>query len=237
MDRVMRKQLERAARVVGFCRDNASDLDGFQSAISRFEETMGRATSAAHEELTARLAVREAVAERNGLAEVIHADLRLLARLARTAGEQALGTPIVIRYPGPRRNQVQFLNGARVAVETGRERQELLGHYELPAGHLDRITAQLDTFAEWINRRDAAARAHIAARQTMRQMAKELTLVLDQLHALIAHRFRTEPARMGAWTSAAGIRLRRRRSAELANPVPTQAALPPGNSQGTISGR
>lgn len=235
MDRVMRKQLERAARVMGFCRDNAADLDGFQSAISRFEETMGRATAAAHGELTARLAVREAVAERNGLAAVIHADLRLLARLARTAGEQALGTPIVIRHPGPKQNQVQFLNGARVAVETGRERQELLGQYELPAGHLDRISAQLDTFAEWITRRDAAARAHIAARRRMQHLAKELTLVLDQLHALIAHRFRAEPASLGAWSSASGIRLRRRKSAELASPVPAQAALPPGSTQGAVS--
>lgn len=230
MDRIMRKQLERATRVVGFCRDNAADLDGFQSAISRFEETMGRATSAAHEELAARLAVREAVAERNGLGEQIYADLRLLASLARTAGEQALGTPIVIRFPEPHRNQVQFLNGARVAVDTGRERQELLSRYELPAGLLDRMTAQLDTFAEWMSRRDAASRTHIAARQTMRQMGKELSLVLRQLDALIAHRFRVEPAKRGAWSSASGIRIRRRGSAERLDPVVDPLALPPGTT-------
>lgn len=163
MNTQTRKQLERASRIALFCRERPADLPGYQPAVSRLEDRLARAGNLAGEATASRLAGKAAIAERHELRKRIVADLQMLAGIARTAGVESVGTPIVIRYPGPRRNQVQFLSGARVAVQSAREQEELLIKYGLPPGQLQQLSARLDQFASLLDRRDHAIQGRLGA--------------------------------------------------------------------------
>jgi len=47
--------------------------------------------------------------------------VRYLARLARDAGIELVGVPVIIRYPGPRQSTIQFLDGSPATLDLGRE--------------------------------------------------------------------------------------------------------------------
>lgn len=144
MDVRIRKHIERSRRVVDFARQHPSDLPGYQDALVRLQDRLGRVAEEAEEEFGKRRAVKAAVAKRETLRREITAELRMLAGLARTAGTESIGTPVLLRFPGPKQNQVQFLAGARRVVAEAAAQEELLGRYGLPAAQLDTIRAGLE---------------------------------------------------------------------------------------------
>jgi hypothetical protein len=227
MDTRIRKQLERATRVAEFSREYPSDVAGYEAALARLEERLARADTVAKQFAGGRLARTAAVAERQQLRQGLTAGLQLLAGIARTAGQEAIGAPIMIRYPGPKQNQHEFLGGARLAVETAREREELLVKFGLPAEHLAELAAGLDEFAGFLSRRNEAGRSSVAARAELRAVTKEILSVVRQLHSINRFRFRQDPAALAAWSTSADIRVGPRKPA-----VTTQGeaplALPPG---------
>lgn len=207
MDIRTRKHIERALRVVDFARQHPADLPGYQDALVRLQDRLGRVAEAAEEEFGKRRAVSAAVAKRETLRLEIAAELRMLAGLARTAGVESVGTPILLRYPGPRENQVQFLSGARRVVEEASAQEELLTRYGLPAGHLETIRTGLAEFATLIAERDEASRAHVGARLRLHKAISEIREVVEQMHAINLFRFRHQPDQLGMWRSARSLRL------------------------------
>lgn len=232
MDTRIRMHLERAQRVAGFSREHPWDMPGYQAAFTRLEDRLTRAMAIAGQEVGGRLARRAAVAKRHALRQQVAADLQLIAGVARIAGKESVGTPIVIRYPGPRRNQLQFLTGARQAVQAAADNLELLARYGLPDGLLELVNTRLDEFASLLRERDEAGRGHVFARADLQALVKDVKVVVDQLHTLNRHRFRTDPAARAAWDSSRALRA----------PLPTPSAggtlpggtdplaLPPGES-------
>jgi hypothetical protein len=224
--------------VAVFCRERPSDLETVQQAARQLEETLTQAELMAKRERAARLAANEAVAERSRLAVAVHADLRLLALIADLAGEESAGVRLVIRFPGPRRSATQFLTGARVALDTARERETFLATKGLTPGHLDELALGLDRMEAWNIQRSEAAQAHIIARQELLEAGRRLRELIELLDALNVHRFREAPGSLSAWLSAAGIRMRRRKAAAdttASGDTPTPA-LPPGGPAGLITG-
>lgn len=207
MEARIRRQLERARRVAEFSRQYPSTLPGYGSAVARLEERLTRTTVVLDMESGNHLVGRAAVAKRVALRERLTADLRFVAALARTAGAESIGTPIVIRYPGPERNLVQFVSGARLAVAKATEEMELLQGYGLTVEHLAGISAGLAEFDRLVAEQGTATRDHIAARLELRTLAREMRIVIDQLHAFNRHRFRNDRAALGAWNSVRAVRL------------------------------
>ncbi|MCL4866035.1 MAG: hypothetical protein KJZ47_09100 [Gemmatimonadales bacterium] len=206
MNRMVGKHVDRARRVAEFARQHPSDLPGYQAALERIEERLARVTEVAQEEVGSVREERAAVARRLELREQLTADLQMVAGIARIAGRESVGTPIVLRYPGPRRNQLQFLNGARQVVVAATEREELLIGYGLPVGHLAALSGDLDRFAELLGERDAASRAHVGDRQQLLVLAQELRLVVEQMHVINRYRFRKDRALMAMWQAARDLR-------------------------------
>lgn len=227
METRVRKQIERASRVMIFCRERPSDLPGYDLAVTRLRELLSRAASLAQEHLTSSLATREAVAERNALRGRSYVGLLMLARIARMAGIEVLGTPIVVRLPGPRQSLKAFLTGARAAISTGREREELLVKYGFPPGQLDILEQEIDALEAFNTRRDEFSQGKVIAREALSTATREMVMVVRQLHAINAFRFRDDPAELRGWAHASDIRVGSRKAAteeaEIIAPM-----LPPG---------
>lgn len=211
MDIRTRKHIERSLRVVDFARQHPSDLPGYQDALGRLQEGLGRVAEAAAEEFGKRRAVTAAIAKREALRREITAELRILAGLARTAGVESVGTPIVLRYPGPKQNQVEFVAGARRVLDEATAQEELLLKYGLPAGHLDRTRAGLEQLEDLQRERDEAGRTHVGARLRLFKVVGDMRWVVEQLHSINLFRFRNQPDLLGMWRSARSLRLSGRR--------------------------
>lgn len=239
MDTRTRMHLERAQRVADFSREHQWDEPGYQAAFSRLEERLIHALSIAGQEIGGRRARQAAVAKRVALRALIASDLQLIAGIARTAGQESVGVPIILRTPGPRQNQLAFLTGARKAVEFAALEAELLRKYGLPEGLLEKVGARLDEFAALLQERDEAGRGHVFARANLRAVVKDVKVVVDQLHTINRHRFRTDSAARTAWDSSRALRLPSRTPTAASETSPAAAplgagaatlALPPGEA-------
>lgn len=207
----VRKQMERASRVATFIREHRAELGSYEEPLTKMEQWVAHATTVAQRETTARRAVSAAVAERNSVGSGIQSDLRLLARLARAARLESVAIPIVIQFPGPRRNQTQFLAGARGAVQTAREYATVLQSYGMPVTLLDTIAAQLDRFEHLMQDRDGLGQTAVATTRDLDLAATELLNLSLLWNGLITHHYRDDPATLRAWESAADMRSARRK--------------------------
>jgi len=178
MDRIGRKHVERAQRVADFARQYPSDLPGYQAALDRIDERLARATEVAQEEVANRRAEQAVIAEQLELRGQITAELQFVAGIARTAGRESVGTPIVLRYPGPQRNQLQFLTGARQVVAKAATEEEQLRRFGLSADQLTTLSAELDGFARLLSLREGASRTHIGARRQLHALTADLKVVV-----------------------------------------------------------
>jgi hypothetical protein len=227
MDTLMRKHLERALRVADFTRQHPSELPGYQDALARLEDRLAQISVVLQEEIGSRRGVKAAIAERLELRAQLAAELQMVAGIARTAGRESVGTPIVLRYPGPQRNQVQFLNGARQVVARAAAEEELLTRFGLPAGHLTSMASGLDTFAALLRQRDEASRGHVGARARLHALARELKAVVDQMDSINRFRFRKEPAMLAMWRTTRDLRVGTRKAAGATPAAEQPLALPP----------
>lgn len=226
----IRKQIERASRVAAFCREHPAAVPAEEFAVRWLDESLQRANALAQETLGRKLAITEAVVERRALGERIAIRLRFLAALAHTAGTEALGTPIVITFPVPRRNQVEFLNSARLVVTTAREREELLARFGLPEGYLDELDTALDEFARYLGVRDEAAQAKVSAGKALTQLIGEMRSAINQLGASYKVRFQDDAGALRAWATAVDVRTGPRLSSTGAGGE-APLALPPGSEE------
>jgi len=228
MDKMMRKHVERALRVADFARQHPSDLPGHTTALTRLEVELGRVAEVAQEETATRRSEMAAIAERKELGDQLAAELQMLAGIARVAGTESVGTPIVLKYPGPRKNLLQFLDGARTVVATAKAQEELLVKFGLPAGHLESLSAGLDRFAGLVSARDAAGRAHVGARVQIRSVARNLKLIVEQMHTINRFRYRKDAALMAMWRTSRDLRVATRKATVEEGPTTGPLALPPG---------
>jgi hypothetical protein len=236
MNGVVKRRLEMAARVLAYAREHPSDVAGYQAAVATLVERLARADATAQAQTTQGLLGKGAVAERLELRRGLTADLQLLAAVARMAGMEAVGVPVIIRYPGPRQSNIQFLDGGRAALELGREHEALLVRRGLPEQHLDELDAGFQAFAALLNRRDDAAVARIGARSELSQLGRELSRVADQIGAFLRHQYRNDPAALVAWEFARATHGRKKKvAAQPANGSAPQApplgAGDPGTAQ------
>lgn len=218
-----REQMERAFRVLVFCRDHPSDLTGGTTEVRALADRLTRTERAVQGARGSILAAREADAECLALRTRIAFRLQVLATMACTAGEESLGTPIVIACPLPEQGQVEFLQGARLAVVAAREREPLLAKHGLPEGHLDALSNEIEQFAGRLAQRDQADLARVELHRELGTSIREIANVLHQLHAIMTFRYRDEPARLRAWATAIDLRVEPHRRASL---------TPPGTAQG-----
>lgn len=225
-----RKQMERASRILVFCREHPSDLTADTTAVSALQERLTRAERAVEGFKASALAGREAIAERVALRNRIVASLKLLSGLARSAGNEALGTPIAINFPGKKNNQVEFLAGARVAVATGREREELLIKFGLPVGHLDALNTDLEQFANYLALRNEASQARVMARHELGRLIQEMQVLVHQLDSIMRFRYRSDPASLMAWGTATDLKVGPRRKTAEGDGTTLPLTLPPGKA-------
>ena len=207
MNTRMRKQIERASRVVVYCREHPADLTTEQAVVRMLEERLARTEAVDREARANALAEREAIAARIRLRDGIVAGLRLLARTAQAAGREQPGVPITIVIPESRNSQMEFLQGARLAVATATGYEELLGKHGLPPGHLGLMAAELESFARLLAARDDAGQKKVAARRELRAVVSEMWMAVLQLHAAIGFRFRDDPAALRGWATAVDLRI------------------------------
>jgi len=235
MNADMKRRIEMAGRVLVYSREHPSDAAGYQAAVARLVERLARAETVTQLHATNRLLSKGGLAERRALRRTLTADLRLLAAIARSAGLESVGTPVVIQYPGPGQSNLAFLEGGRAAVSLGREQEELLVRHGLPAAHLGELAVGLDAFEARLIERDLTLVKRIDARAELKQVGRDLARVADELGAFNRHRFQDDPVALSAWRFARSPRTPARKVAEPVKEENGLPALPPGSgSSGTL---
>lgn len=198
----MKRRMEMAGRVLAYSRQHPSDAVGYQAAVRRLVERLALAETTAQLQTTSGLLSRGVLAQRRALRRTLTADLRLLAAIARSAGIESVGTPLVIRAPGTGLGNLAFLDAARAAVLLGREQEELLVRHGLPATHLGELAIGLDAFEALLMERSLVVVRRIEARARLKQVGRDLVRAVDELGAFNRHRFLDNPSALVAWRHA-----------------------------------
>jgi hypothetical protein len=226
MDARVKWKMEMASRVLAYAREHPSDAAGYQAAVGKLVERLEASSVMAQRQTTSRLLTRGAIAERQAVRRDLTADLQLLTSVARTAGIESVGTPVVIRYPGPKANNIQFADGTRAAIQLGREQEELLLRHGLPVDHLDQLTSGLEQFVGLLGRRDEVKVARIDAGSQLKQLGRDLVRAADEIGAFNRHRYRKDPAALVAWRHARKLPKSARQAVSQAGPQVGNGALP-----------
>lgn len=229
----IKSQMERAARVITFARAHPSDLPAHEPAVNQLAMWLRRAEELAVKETRSRLEGRASLVARRSLARTIVEDLQFLAGIARTAGIEEAGTEWRIRYPGPRRNQAQFISGARSALQSAREHEALLTRLGVPTPFLATLGTRIDQYVTLMEQRAEWDQARMGARRQFTGVAREMQVLVDQIHAINRHRLGTRSGAFALWRDIRGVRRNGTRGATEAAPVAEQIqatvpiALPP----------
>jgi hypothetical protein len=233
METRMKLQMERATRVIAFARAHPSDLPAYDPAVNQLEALLTRAEELAVKQTRGRLEGRAVQTARGTLARAIVEDLLFLAGIARTAGIEEAGTQWRIRYPGPKRNQAQFISGARSALESAKEHEALLARLGVSANLLATIATRLDQYVALIEQRTEWDQARMGARRQFAGVVREMRVLVDQLHVINRHRLGSSSGDFALWRAIRSVRSGSHRSAEPSPagegiPLTAPVALPPG---------
>ncbi|MBL8979968.1 MAG: hypothetical protein JNM53_16250 [Gemmatimonadetes bacterium] len=155
------------------------------------------------------LAVELAVDSKLDLRRAIRSDLKDVVAIGDVASIRQPEAAIRLRLPATNASQAAFLSGARVILATAAANRELLETYGLASGTLEAIASALDRFEGLVTGQTSGQRAQVGASNRLKDLDRELMVVIRQLDTMQRRRFRDDAKLLGAWRNARNIHWRR----------------------------
>src|SRR5438874_7611077 len=205
MNAVLRRRLERAARVRDFIRAHKTDGTGEGTALARLEELLQRAEALAAQQRSGVVATRSATLQRRELRHALKT--KLLEYLA-AVGVAAKGNTELVpqfRLPPTGASHQVFLTAARGMLEKASAQKELLVSRGMSATLLDDLAAALAQFEKTLEATRAGRRDHVGASADLQSVITEITEQVRVLDGLVRYRFSDNAELMGAWASARDV--------------------------------
>jgi hypothetical protein len=201
----IRRKLEMAGRARDFCRTHSAHTPGHTAAIQRLEELLARAEALAQQQVAGRLAVSNAVMNKEECRQEIHDTIGLLAMLALVAAREEPGLAGGISRPRPKLSHLAYLTRARVVAHTFATHRALLVRYGMPDSLLTHLFAALDGFEHALQEKNAGRAAHVGARAELEALAAAIMLIIGRLDALNQFYYRNNAEALAAWKSARDV--------------------------------
>ncbi len=206
MNAVLRRRLERAARVRDFIRAHRTDGAGEGTALARLEELLQRAEVLAAQQLAGVVATRAATMQREELRRALQTKLlRYLAAVGSVAAKDNTGLAPQFQLPRANASNQGFITAARGMLEKATAQKELLVRRGMSASLLDDLTATLGEFEKTLEATRAGRRDHTGASADLEAVTAEIAEQVRVLDGLVRYRFGDNAELMGAWASARNV--------------------------------
>jgi hypothetical protein len=205
MNAMLRRRLERAARVRDFIRAHRTDGAGEATALTRFEELMQRAETLAAQQRAGVVATRAATMQRDKLRRALQTKLlKYLAAVGAVAAKEHTELAAQFRLRPNAPNQV-LLTAARGMLEKATALRELLVSRGMSASLLDDLATALGEFEKTLEATRAGRRDHVGASADLQAVAAEIAGQVRLLDGLVRYRFGDNAELMAAWASARDV--------------------------------
>lgn len=147
-----------------------------------------------------------------------------LEALTRTARALAIGMPgLEEKFRMPRKaSDQELVNTARTfAADASPLKAEFIRH-EMPADFLEDLQSDIDAFEEAINQKNVGRDTRVTATAAIDDVIERGMILLRQLDAIVRNKFRDDPSKLAAWTSASHVERapRTRREQGATTPAP-----------------
>ena len=206
MNAVLRRRLERAARVRDFIRAHHTDGAGEGTALTRLEELLQRAEALAAQQRAGVVATRSATLQREELRRALQTKLlRYLAAVGAVAAKENTELAPQFRLPRTGASNQAFLTAARGMLEKASAQKELLVSRGMAASLLDDLARALAEFEQTLEATRAGRRDHVGASADLQVVTAEIAEQVRLLDGLVRYRFGDNAELMGAWTSARNV--------------------------------
>jgi hypothetical protein len=200
----IRRKLDMARRARDFCRTHPGQNPGHTAAIQRLEELVARAEALAQQQLAGRLAVSNAVLNKEQLRQEIHETFGLLMGLSHVAAREKPDLAVVAR-PRTKLSYGAYLTRARVVANTCATHRALLTRYGMPDDLPTHLGAALDGLEQALQEKHAGRTAHVGARAELEAVMADIMLLVGRLDALNQICFRNNAEALAAWESARDV--------------------------------
>ena len=205
MNAMLRRRLERAARVRDFIRAHRTDGAGEATALTRLEELIQRTETLAAQQRAGVVATRAATMQRDKLRRALQRKLlKYLAAVGAVAAKEHTELAAQFRLPTDASNQA-FLTAARGMLEKASSQKDLLVSLGLSASLLDDLTAAVAEFEKTLEATRAGKREHVGASADLQAVAAEIAEQVRVLDGLVSYRFGDNAELMAAWASARDV--------------------------------
>ena len=206
MNAMLRRRLERAARVRDFIRAHPSDGPGEATALAKLEELLTRADALAAQQRAGVVATRSATMQREELRHALQGKLlKYLAAVGAVAAKDNTELAPQFRLPRSSASNQAFLTMARVMLDKATAQKDLLVSRGMSEKLIDDLGTALTEFEKTLEATRAGRRDHVGASADLQSVTAEITEQVRLLDGLVRYRFGDDAELMGSWASARNV--------------------------------
>lgn len=206
MQALMRLKLAMLVRLLDFVRGHPFGDEPAAQVVTRFGEVVARfQVLLARQQEGHVLRRMENARHRNLRRRITRVHLRHLAGIAPAIVEEAPQVAGVIGQPVSEMAAQQFLATVQSILATVEAHRELLRAKGMAEGTPAELAGLVAEYIQAVTEANAARRAHTGARAELRELSREVMVLVRRLEGLVAYHFRAQPDLLGAWKSARNI--------------------------------
>jgi hypothetical protein len=207
MNAQARRQLEMAARVIVFSRENPDDTDpGYAAAVARLAALVERAGAMAQVQREGVLTVRTASTARRELRRtILRSHVAHLAGVAELAAREQSEVRRWFVVGSGRFTFSAFRTAVRLMLERAEGQRTLLERHGLSPKVLDDLRARLAEFDAVTEQSRAGRSAHVGASAELDAAAAEAFDVVKVLDGVNRLRFARDAERLSQWRSVSSV--------------------------------
>lgn len=202
----LRVKLSMAVRVRDLLVANSFGYQPADEVTARLVEKVGRAEALLTQKESGEQASRTSTRYRRELRRTMsRVTVRHLLKIAKAMAVTHPDVASGIQRPPLGRSDKAYLASVRAIVEQVETGKELFLQFGLSEEGLAELKQQLAAFEQSIADANSGRRAHTGAQAELRQLAKELLTMVQQLDGIVGYQFRDKPELLGAWKSARNV--------------------------------
>ena len=145
------------------------------------------------------------VVEKEADREAIHADVRTLVRVGRSASDEVQETKSYWKAGPAKQGQEKLLARGRQYVAKAQAHQEVFSAYGITPEILAAMAARLDALKARIDAGAHARALHIGARAELPGISKRIVKSIRGIDAIVRREYADDPERLAAWIAASNI--------------------------------
>ena len=206
MNAMLRRRLERAARVRDFLRAHPSEGTGEAAALAKLEELITRADTLAGQQRAGVVATRSATMQREALRRTLQTKLlRYLAGVGAVAAKNNTELAPQFRLPRSGASNQTLLTAAHGMLDKATAQKDVLVSHGMSDTLIDDLGAAITEFEKTLEATRAGRRDHVGASADLQSVTTEITEQVRLLDGMVRYRFGNDAELMGAWASARNV--------------------------------